>query len=606
MSYETYSHCIILLILTIACLAQKKMVVFQNDGTLLKVDIAKIDSIIWEDYFDESHAVDLGLSIKWCDVNLGAKSPEQYGNYFAWGETSSKESYEIGTYKFCQGDFNSLTKYNYNSSQGVVDGLTRLDSIDDAAHVLLQEKWRIPTKEEYEELIDKCTWEWTMRNGVSGHLVTGPNGNSIFLPVAGYLTYDWDNAVGKLGQHWTSSLAERNDASFAHFLAMDKSRAWIAQGDRYMGRSIRAVYASESPVPDVSHTEPMVFGISESRSTTRAAQASSSFGYLGNIFNVYGCRVKGSEQECFIDDYCVWYNGIDTATSCNGWNYVGKKGHEFNCPVTSPNRPDRLTREQSVRYWMHDGSVCHFYAYSAPEGKATLNSYRADNGEMSKELRLTAITAEDNVFCAKNRITKYDASASDNYIAFATNGSENNQVLFDLLPVNAYVRFGFYGEFPDGSENGIKFVEVKDGSFTGTLTDVFSLSGTFVSQADVSVKYESTPTLSFENTHTVSYMTFDNEPLTRLGTSLSDVTYVKPKHGSGSDGSYFAILPREGSMELRMEIRNNYYYINIPQEAASFTAGTATTFIFKLTYTGLTLNTIIEPISFGRTDSVML
>lgn len=118
------------------------------------------------------------------------------------------------------------------------------------------------------------------------------------------------------------------------FLAMDKSRAWIAQGDRYMGKSIRAVYASEPPVPDVSLAEPMVYGISESRSTTRAAQASSSFGYLGNIFNVYGCRVKGSEQECFIDDYCVWYNGIDTATSCNGWNYVGKKGHEFNCPVT--------------------------------------------------------------------------------------------------------------------------------------------------------------------------------------------------------------------------------------------------------------------------------
>lgn len=248
-----------ILFLSIFCyvsFAQKKMVVFKSDGTFMRVDVAKIDSIIFEDVFDESHAVDLGLSVKWCDVNLGAKSSEQYGDYFAWGETRAKASYEIGTYNFSQGDFKSLTKYNNFDSYGVVDGLTRLDSIDDAAHVQLQEKWRIPTKEEYEELVNNCTWEWTTKNGIDGHLVTGPNGNSIFIPVAGYLTYDWDNAVGKLGNYWSSSLSTNNDPNEAYFLAMDKNRAWMSQGDRYIGRSIRPVYAdSNIPSSDISQEE---------------------------------------------------------------------------------------------------------------------------------------------------------------------------------------------------------------------------------------------------------------------------------------------------------------------------------------------------------------
>ena len=131
--------------------------------------------------------VDLGLSVKWATMNVGASKAEDYGGYYAWGETEPKEVYDWSTYKHCRGSLTTLTKYNTLSSYGTVDNKMELDAIDDAAVVNWGGSWRMPTDAEMTELRNNCTWTWAIQNGVKGYKVTSKtNGNSIFLPAAGY------------------------------------------------------------------------------------------------------------------------------------------------------------------------------------------------------------------------------------------------------------------------------------------------------------------------------------------------------------------------------------------------------------------------------------
>ncbi len=135
--------------------------------------------------------IDLGLSsgVFWATYNVGAETPEETGDYFAWGETEPKESYSWETYKWCEGTYNSLTKYcsdyQYGSS-AFTDYKTILDSEDDAAAFNWGKNWRMPLKEEAMELVEECTWIDTTSNGVKGYQIVGPNGKSIFLPAVGY------------------------------------------------------------------------------------------------------------------------------------------------------------------------------------------------------------------------------------------------------------------------------------------------------------------------------------------------------------------------------------------------------------------------------------
>ena len=128
-------------------------------------------------------AVDLGLSVYWAECNLGAETSYDYGDYYAWGETSVKSEYTLENYKFYKsGDYSNakFTKYNFEDAKG---SRYQLDKQDDAASVKLGGKWRIPTDKELSELYEKCTWKYTTRNGIKGFEVTSSiNGNSIFLP----------------------------------------------------------------------------------------------------------------------------------------------------------------------------------------------------------------------------------------------------------------------------------------------------------------------------------------------------------------------------------------------------------------------------------------
>ncbi len=149
--------------------------------------------------------VDLGLpsGICWATSNVGANSPTDYGTYFAWGETTTKETYNWETYIYANGttdDDATLTKYTGS------DNLTVLEASDDAAIANWGSGWRMPAQTEINELYNNCAHEWTTQNGVNGRLFTGPNGNSIFLPAAGYRRNSELRDAGSYGYYWSSSL----------------------------------------------------------------------------------------------------------------------------------------------------------------------------------------------------------------------------------------------------------------------------------------------------------------------------------------------------------------------------------------------------------------
>ncbi|MBR4963326.1 MAG: hypothetical protein IKY54_05430 [Muribaculaceae bacterium] len=189
--------------------------------------------------------VDLGLpsGLKWAAYNVGATTPEEYGDYFAWGETSTKTTYNWSTYKYCNGSDYTMTKYSLDSYFGTVDNKTTLELTDDAARVNWGGKWRIPTIAEYDELksTSNCTWTWTTQNGVKGYKVTSKkNGNSIFLPAAGNRNDDSLYDAGSDGDYWSSSLyTDYNNGAYG-VCFNPNGVVWFYSG-RYYGRSVRAV-----------------------------------------------------------------------------------------------------------------------------------------------------------------------------------------------------------------------------------------------------------------------------------------------------------------------------------------------------------------------------
>lgn len=203
------------------------------------VDGLRSDNISFVIISGGVQAVDLGLSVKWASCNVGATKPEEYGDYFAWEEVKPKKLYSY-TYKYCNESYTSLTKYNNRSDYGRVDDKTILDAQDDAATVNWGGAWRMPTKTEQDELRTKCKWVWTTLNGVNGYKVIGPNGNSIFLPAAGYMSEDALNDAGSYGRYWSSSLNTDNPYSAyeVYFFSDDVYRFYNGRGN---AQSVRPV-----------------------------------------------------------------------------------------------------------------------------------------------------------------------------------------------------------------------------------------------------------------------------------------------------------------------------------------------------------------------------
>lgn len=188
--------------------------------------------------------VDLGLpsGLKWATCNVGATTPEEYGDYFAWGEVEPKETYSWSNYKYGT-NYDQLTKYCNNSSygkDGFTDTKTVLDPEDDAAIANWGGAWRMPTKAEQQELINDCKWTWTTQNGVNGYNVTGPNGNSIFLPAAGYMHEGMLYRAGSDGLYWSSSLS-KDSQGFAADVDFDSDFVDWSGYPLFHGLSVRPV-----------------------------------------------------------------------------------------------------------------------------------------------------------------------------------------------------------------------------------------------------------------------------------------------------------------------------------------------------------------------------
>ena len=196
-------------------------------------------------YFENGHEwVDLGLpsGTKWATCNVGASKPEEYGDYYAWGETEPKRKYSESTYKWCNGSVRTLTKYNTYSGYGTVDNKTVLDPEDDAARANWGGAWRMPTNDEWTELCNNCTSTETddyNGTGVKGQIVTSNiNGNSIFLPAAGY-RYDVELLfAGDLDYYWSSSLyGDSPESAWDVYFISDLVDGYY----RYCGQSVRPV-----------------------------------------------------------------------------------------------------------------------------------------------------------------------------------------------------------------------------------------------------------------------------------------------------------------------------------------------------------------------------
>jgi hypothetical protein len=203
-------------------------------GTKISIDKNIILYAQWEKALGTpAEYVDLGLSVKWATYNVGATTPEEYGDYFAWGEVKSKIDYTENNYKY---DF-LCTKYNPTDKKEV------LDIIDDAARMNWGGKWRMPSNSEWGELISQCTWEWD--NEKNGYVVTsqkeGYTQKSIFLPAAGYKGRGYHSCGSSVGHYWRTSLGLGGERCAECICFSWSNTPWMHLEYRYSGLSIRPV-----------------------------------------------------------------------------------------------------------------------------------------------------------------------------------------------------------------------------------------------------------------------------------------------------------------------------------------------------------------------------
>lgn len=237
---------VVLLMATWTVQAQVWKIV-RTDGRVEKIPASKVELVTVEEVTEHEY-VDLGLpsGTLWATTNVGAENPEDFGNFFAWGEVTGvdegKTNYTWKTYKWCNGSFNQLTKYCVQDSLGAVDNRYSLLSEDDAAYVCWGPQWRIPNYHELMELTTECTWEQAEMNGVPGCEVTGPNGNTLFLPAGGWYEQKSHNGVDVGGDYWGRSLrGTTNERAWGMWFFNDR-HGYAITFPRYFGRMIRPVY----------------------------------------------------------------------------------------------------------------------------------------------------------------------------------------------------------------------------------------------------------------------------------------------------------------------------------------------------------------------------
>ena len=220
------------------------------DRPAIEYSLDKVDSILFTDMptiVDSHEYVDLGLpsGTLWATTNVGADNPEDYGTYFAWGETETKEEYSWSTYSF----YARNDMYEYMTAYNTDDGKTELEANHDAATVNWNSFWQTPLDKQFAELIDTCytTSEWTTLNNVNGWLITSKqNGKSIFLPAAGSIISSSFRNRGTYGNYWSRSLNTTRN-SYANYLNFASNNLSVTYTIRYHGLTIRPIRVPLKP-----------------------------------------------------------------------------------------------------------------------------------------------------------------------------------------------------------------------------------------------------------------------------------------------------------------------------------------------------------------------
>ena len=188
--------------------------------------------------------LDLPSGLKWAKCNVGAEKETDYGDYFQWGLTTpnTADDCTLESYRYCNGSDITLTKYNNISFFGTVDNITTLKTTDDTATQIMGSEWRMPTKDDFQELLDNTDSEWTQVNGVNGRKFTSKTDTSryIFIPAAGYCGYGSVHYVGNYGGVWSSLLHTIYPYS-ACGLGFNLYNCYMGNNYRYGGRSVRGV-----------------------------------------------------------------------------------------------------------------------------------------------------------------------------------------------------------------------------------------------------------------------------------------------------------------------------------------------------------------------------
>lgn len=230
---------ILMLALTLAMQAQTMNVHFKN-GTKVEFNSVNVDYVDFTEKPSDptltpGDYVDLGLSVNWASCNLGASTPASRGGYYAWGETSTKTKYTKENYAY------------YKEGSGYTDiGKNISGTQYDAATVNLGKDWRMPTKDEVQELCEKCTFTYGEVDGVKGYYATGKNGNSIFLPCYGYKSGSWDSHENQ-GCFWIGTEDYYNSSSGNYLWLCEGETYWGSTILKYFGLQIRPVYSPASP-----------------------------------------------------------------------------------------------------------------------------------------------------------------------------------------------------------------------------------------------------------------------------------------------------------------------------------------------------------------------
>lgn len=373
-------------------------------------EYVKIGDLVTNYSATEYEYVDLGLpsGTLWATCNVGANSPEEAGEYYAWGETDEKQDASWETYKWCKGTATSIFKYCTDSSYGTVDNKTILDPEDDVAHVKWGGNWRMPTRDEIEELIDNCTREWTVYNGVNGHLVTGPNSNSIFLPAAGRLRSgtNLDNS-GSYGYYWSATLVEDNSGN-AYYLRSNNDSLTISS--RYIGFTVRPVMTKQ-PILSNYYTKEEVdskgYALKSEISTDYLTEAPSNGLYARQ--NGKWVKIK---DECKVPTIDLSMQDIhgntieQTTANC----YVVNKSGDYKFPLVYGNAI-KNGETNTASYTKVEGENSHDFVNHLDNVITSPYIYE-NEGCVPASVELT-MSDEDNLFSNLELV--------DNYIQFSVN-----------------------------------------------------------------------------------------------------------------------------------------------------------------------------------------